>query len=200
MISYPLGLYDCCGVSDGAACAIVTTPEHAAKLGKTGKLISIKALQLSSSNGLEQTHASWDGSYALPARVAAENAYKEAQIKDPANELDLFEVHDCFSVTEVVTMEDLQISAEGQAVTDVLDGRFDRDGELPCQVDGGLKCFGHPIGATGLRMIYELYLQIHGRAGERQLNNPQLGLTHNLGGIPNRNVCSVSIIGEYHGD
>lgn len=200
MISYPLGLYDCCGVSDGAACAIVTTPEMAARLGKTGTLVSIKALQLSASNGLELAHKSWDGSYALTARIAAENAYAEAGISNPAKELDLFEVHDCFSVTEIVTMEDLQVSEPGRAVHDVLDGKFDSDGELPCQIDGGLKCFGHPIGATGLRMIYELYLQMHGRADKRQLKDPQLGLTHNLGGLPNRNVCTVSIVGQYHGD
>lgn len=200
MISYPLGLFDCCGVSDGAACAIVTTPENAARLGKTGTLVSIKAIQLSASNGLEMAHASWDGSYAMTARYAAERAYAEADITDPVSQLDMTEVHDCFSVTEIVTMEDLQLSKQGAAVNDVLAGKFDADGELPCQIDGGLKCFGHPIGATGLRMVYELYTQFHGRAGDRQLNNPQLGLTHNLGGLPNRNVCSVSIFGHYHGD
>ena len=107
----------------------------------------------------------------------------------------MIEVHDCFSITELVVMEDLGLSGEGQAVGDVLDGVYDRDGELPCQIDGGLKCFGHPIGASGLRMLYELYLQLRGLAGDRQLSNPRLGLTHNLGGIPNRNVASVSGIG-----
>src|SRR3546814_4384487 len=78
------------------------------------------------------------------------------------------EVHDCFSITELVTMEDLAISREGQGWKDVLDGRFDADGKNPCQIDGGLKCFGHPIGASGIRMIYENYLQLLGRAGDRQ--------------------------------
>ena len=77
-------------------------------------------------------------------------------------------MHDCFSVTELVTMEDLHISPEGGAIKDVLDGFYDADGKMPCQIDGGLKCFGHPIGASGLRMIYEMYLQMQGRAGERQ--------------------------------
>ncbi len=197
MISYPLGLFDCCGVSDGAACAIVTTPEKAAKLGKTGKLVSVKSMQLALSNGSELSHDSWDGSYALTTRIAAERAYREAGVTNPEKDLDLIEVHDCFSITELVTMEDLGLSAPGQAPQDVLAGKFDRDGQVPCNVDGGLKCFGHPIGATGLRMAYEIYQQLQGRAGERQLDNPSLGLTHNLGGFPNKNICSVSLFGHY---
>jgi acetyl-CoA C-acetyltransferase len=106
------------------------------------------------------------------------------------------EVHDCFSITELVTMEDLGLSDEGGAVKDVLDGKFDADGAIPCQIDGGLKCFGHPIGASGIRMLYEMYLQLQGRAGARQLADPKVGLTHNLGGQPSQNVCSVSIVGR----
>lgn len=105
------------------------------------------------------------------------------------------EVHDCFSITELVLMEDLGMSDSGKAPDDILDGRYDRDGRTPCQTDGGLKCFGHPVGASGLRMAYEVYTQLSGRAGTRQLASPSLGLTHNLGGIPNRNVASVSILG-----
>jgi acetyl-CoA C-acetyltransferase len=195
-VAEPLGLYDCCGVSDGAACAIVTTPEIARSLGKRD-LVSVKALQLSVSNGLEAQHNSWDGSYFATTRIAAKRAYQEAGLENPREELDLIEVHDCFSVTELVTMEDLHISAEGRAINDVLDGFYDADGTIPCQIDGGLKCFGHPIGASGLRMIYELYLQMQGRAGPRQrAKEPTLGLTHNLGGFPHQNVCSISIIGR----
>lgn len=196
-IAYPLGLFDCCGVSDGSACAIVCTPEKAAELGKTGTLVSIKSMQLALSNGSELSHDSWDGSYALTTRVAAERAYREAGIENPVTELDLVEVHDCFSITELVTMEDLGLSEIGSACEDILAGKFDASGEIPCNIDGGLKCFGHPIGATGLRMAYEIYLQLHGRAGDRQLDNPRTGLTHNLGGFPNKNVCSVSILGHY---
>jgi acetyl-CoA C-acetyltransferase len=105
-------------------------------------------------------------------------------------------VHDCFSITELVTMEDLFLSADGRAWIDVLDGTFDADGVVPCQIDGGLKCFGHPIGASGLRMLYENYLQLLGRAGARQLREqPVLALSHNLGGMPNQNVCAVAIVG-----
>lgn len=194
MISYPLGLYDCCGVSDGAACAIVTSMEFARKLGLK-EVVTIKAMQLALSNGYELSNSEWDGSYTLTTRIAAERAYNEAGIKDPGKELDLVEVHDCFSITELIVMEDLFLSEEGRAIEDVLDGVYDADGKIPCQIDGGLKCFGHPIGASGLRMAYEIYLQLLGRAGERQLENPKLGLTHNLGGIPSRNVASVSILG-----
>jgi acetyl-CoA C-acetyltransferase len=197
VVAAPLGLYDCCGVSDGSACAIVTTPEIARGLGKR-ELVSVKALQLAVSNGLEAQHNSWDGSHFATTRIASRRAYEEAGIDAPREQIDMIEVHDCFSVTELVTMEDLHISPEGGAIADVLDGFYDADGKLPCQIDGGLKCFGHPIGASGLRMLYELYLQMLGRADSRQRRElPRLGLTHNLGGFPHQNVCSISILGRY---
>ncbi|MEL7313168.1 MAG: acetyl-CoA acetyltransferase [Pseudomonadota bacterium] len=193
-VAYPLGVLDCCGVSDGAACAIVARPEIARELGKTD-IVSVKALQLSISNGVEASHSSWDGAHTMTTRLASRKAYEEAGITNPAADLGMIEVHDCFSITELVVMEDLGLSAPGQAPTDVMDGRFDAEGEVPCQIDGGLKCFGHPIGASGLRMLYEVYLQLQGRAGERQLDGIEFGLTHNLGGIPNRNVASIGILG-----
>jgi acetyl-CoA C-acetyltransferase len=195
MIAEPLGLFDCCGVSDGAAAAIVTTPEIARSLGKRD-LVTVKALQLSVSNGYESQYNGWDGSHFHTARIAAGKAYREAGVERPREQISMMEVHDCFSITELVTMEDLFISPEGQGWRDVLDGFYDADGGLPCQIDGGLKCFGHPIGASGLRMLYEMYLQLQGRAGERQLRDPVLGMTHNLGGAPASNVCSVAIIGQ----
>ena len=194
MISYPLGVLDCCGVSDGAACAIVATPKIARALGKKD-FVTLKALQLAASNGVEMGHQSWDGSSTTTTRMAAARAYREAGLDSPREQIDLMEVHDCFSITELVLMEDLGFSEQGRSPHDVLAGRYDRDGAIPCQSDGGLKCFGHPIGATGLRMAYEIYLQLLGRAGERQLRSPAVGLTHNLGGIPNRNVASVAIFG-----
>jgi acetyl-CoA C-acetyltransferase len=194
MISEPLGLFDCSGVSDGSACAIVTTPEIARALGKKD-LVTIKALQLSISSGQETTMNEWDGSYVQNTRNAAARAYKEAGITNPREQLSLTEVHDCFSITELVTMEDLFISDDGRAVFDVLDGVYDAGGRVPCQIDGGLKCFGHPIGASGLRMAYELYTQLLGRAGARQLKSPSLGLTHNLGGVPYQGVAAISILG-----
>ena len=194
MIAYPLGLFDCCGVSDGSACAIVTTVEKAKAMG-IKDMVTVKAIQLAPSNGFEMKNTGWDGSYFETTRIAAKRAYAEAGITNPRKEVDMMEVHDCFSITELVVMEDLGISPEGGAVDDVLNGVYDRDGEVPCQVDGGLKCFGHPIGASGLRMAYEMYLQLLGRAGDRQIPSPSIGLTHNLGGAPNRNVASVSVLG-----
>jgi len=196
IIAHPLGLFDCCGVSDGSACAIITTPEIAKKLGKKD-FLSVKALQLSLSSGEEMGYNEWDGDHFMTTTKCSIKAYEEADIKNPREEISMMEVHDCFSITEFVTMEDLHISKRGEAVKDVMDGFYDLDGGLPCQVDGGLKCFGHPIGASGLRMLYEMYLQLHGRAGERQIENPKYGLTHNLGGFPFQNICSISIIGKY---
>jgi len=197
IIAYPLGLFDCCGVSDGAACAIVTTVEKAKQLGKKD-FVTVKALQLALSAGEEVGFNSWDSDHFVTTAQASTRAYKEAGITDPRKEISMMELHDCFSITELVTYEDLHISARGNGWRDVLDGFYDlRGGGVPAQVDGGLKCFGHPVGASGLRMLYEMYLQLHGRAGERQIDNPKYGLTHNLGGFPFQNVCSIAVIGKY---
>jgi acetyl-CoA C-acetyltransferase len=196
IIADPLGLFDCCGVSDGSACAILTTPAIAKSLGKTD-LVSVKALQGALSNGEEVGFNQWDGAGFATTRLASKKAYEEAGIKNPREELSMFECHDCFSITEFVTYEDLHLSPEGGAIKDTLDGFYDADGRIPAQIDGGLKCFGHPIGASGLRMIYEMYLQILGRADDRQLKNPRFGLTHNLGGFPYSNVNAIAIVGRY---
>jgi acetyl-CoA C-acetyltransferase len=195
-IAAPLGLYDCCGVSDGAACAIVTTPEIARALQPGREVVTIKALEVSVSNGEEQGFNRWDGAHIATAREAGARAYASAGITDPRTQVHMAEVHDCFSITEAVLMEDLGFSAPGRVIHDVLDGLFDRDGALPVQPDGGLKCFGHPIGASGLRMVYEIFLQVHGRAGQRQLPRVDIGLTQNLGGHPHQNVCAISIVGR----
>jgi len=196
MVAYPLGLFDCCGVSDGSAAAIVCTPEVARKIKPNDPLVKVKALQISVSSGEEAAFNRWDGAGMITTQTAARKAYAEAGIKDPRKEISMMEVHDCFSITELVTMEDLGISPPGGAPDDILSGFFDLDGQIPCQPDGGLKCFGHPIGASGLRMIFEIYNQLLGRWPEdRAVKNPKFGLTHNLGGVPNQNVCSVAIFG-----
>jgi len=197
IIASPLGLYDCCGVSDGAAAAIVTTPDIAKSIKKNQDIVYVKSLQISCSSGEEAMYADWDGVSILTTRNAVQKAYAEAGISNPREEISMMEVHDCFSITELVTMEDLQISPQGGAVEDILSGLFDLNGDIPCQMDGGLKCFGHPIGASGIRMLYEIYNQLLGRwPDERQIKNPRFGLTHNLGGFPNRNVASVVILGK----
>jgi acetyl-CoA C-acetyltransferase len=196
IVAYPLGLFDCCGVSDGAACAVVTTVEKARDMGIKNP-VTVKALQLALSSGEEMGYNEWDGTYFMTTNKCSTKAYKEAGITNPRKEISMMEVHDCFSITELVTCEDLHISDRGNAWRDFLDGFYNRDGKIPCQLDGGLKCFGHPIGASGLRMLYEMYLQLLGRAGERQMENPRYGLTHNLGGRPFQNICSIAIIGPY---
>lgn len=195
LIADPLGLFDCCGVSDGAAAAIVTTPEIARELGLDNP-VTIKAVQLAASSGTEMQFSDWDGASVPNTKAAARRAFAEAGISDPRVEIDVTEVHDCFSITELVIMEDLGLSDEGRAPVDILDGRYDSDGDIPCQLDGGLKCFGHPVGASGLRMAYEVYNQLLGRAGERQRDNVRFGLTHNLGGAPFNSVAAVAILGR----
>jgi acetyl-CoA C-acetyltransferase len=125
---------------------------------------------------------------------AAAKAYAEAGIKDPREEISLMEVHDCFSITELSIYEDLGISPRGKAKDDIESGFYELDGQIPCQPDGGLKCFGHPIGASGLRMMYEVYKQLQGKADKRQIKNPRIGLTHNLGGQPPHAVCAINIV------
>ena len=196
MIAYPLGLFDCCGVSDGAAAAIVTTPEIAKSLKKQAPVL-VKALAICVSSGEESLLNTWDGSYLETTYRAGKMAFQEAGINNPREEISMMEVHDCFSITELTVYEDLQISPRGKAIEDILNGFFDLQGKIPCQPDGGLKCFGHPIGASGLRMLYEMYHQLlESWPEERRVKNPRMGLTHNLGGIPSTNVCSVAIIGR----
>jgi len=116
-------------------------------------------------------------------------------VTDPRTEISLAEVHDCFTPTELVLMEDLGFSERGDGWKDVCNGVFDLTGELPVNPDGGLKSFGHPIGASGLRMLFECWQQFHGLAGERQIADAKLGLTHNLGGSPGACVSFISIVG-----
>jgi acetyl-CoA C-acetyltransferase len=112
------------------------------------------------------------------------------------NEIDLCEVHDCFSITELVIMEDLGFAPRGGAPDMIKAGTFELNGKLAVNPDGGLKSFGHPIGASGLRMAYEIYKQMQGKAGPRQRKNPKLGLTHNFGMNPGSGMGTVSIFGQ----
>ena len=193
MIAWPLGLFDCCGVSDGAAAAIITTPEIAKSMRKDP--VYVKALQIVAPPRDGNVSTKYDYTHFESTVRAAQAAYKEAAITNPREEINMAEVHDCFSITEAVTMEDLMFSPRGQVRDDIESGLFDLDGKLPVQPDGGLKCFGHPIGASGIRMIYEMYKQLQGRAGPRQIKDPKLGLTHNLGGVPAGCMIFAGIFG-----
>ena len=194
MIAWPLGLFDCCGVSDGAAAAIVCRADMAKDFRPDP--VKVKSMQIALSSGEELLTTRWDGTYVKTAEQCAARAFKEAGITNPREQISMMEVHDCFSITELVTYEDLGISERGKAGNDLRDGFFNLDGKIPCQPDGGLKCFGHPIGASGLRMMYEMYKQLQGKAGDRQINDPQYGLTHNMGGFPAMNLVSINVVGN----
>ncbi len=189
-----LGIFDCSGVSDGSACAIMCRAEDAHHYSDNP--IFIKALSFAV--GPAEGYLSQDYDFTtFPEVVAsAEEAYKQAGVTDAREQISMAEVHDCFTATELVLMEDMGFSPRGQGWKDVMEGRFDLEGPQPVNPDGGLKSFGHPIGASGLRMMYEMWLQLRGEAGERQIENPQLGLTHNLGGAPGRCVSFISVVGK----
>ena len=194
IVAAPLGVMDCSGVADGSAAAIIVRAEDAYKYRKDP--IYVKALSVVCGPGHGAMHQDYDFTSIRETYYAGVDAYRQAGITNPRKEISMAEVHDCFTPTELVIYEDLGFSERGRAWQDVLDGVFDLEGELPVNPDGGLKSFGHPIGASGLRMLYEMYLQLRGQAGPRQIDNPRLGLTHNLGGFPWESVCSVCIVGK----
>src|SRR5437588_803303 len=191
-----LGVFDCAGVADGAAAAVVVRAEDASRF--TDKPIYVKALSLVAGTGSGPRDPDHDYT-AFPEVVAtAEDAYRQAGVTDPRHELAMAEVHDCFTPTELVLMADLGFAARGPAWKEVLAGTFDLDGALPVNPDGGLKSFGHPIGASGLRMLFEAWLQLRGESPEERRipDGPPLALTHNLGGYPGEMVSFVSIVGS----
>jgi len=197
MVAAPLGILDCSGVADGAAAAIIVRAEDAEKYCKQPTFV--KALSVSAGPGHGALHQDFDFTSIPENCAAAKDAYDQAGIKNPRQELSMAEVHDCFTPTELVIYEDLGFSKRGEGWKDVLAGTFELAGELPVNPDGGLKSFGHPIGASGLRMLYEAYLQFQGKAGQRQLKDPKLALTHNLGGYPWQCVCFIPIVGSQLG-
>jgi acetyl-CoA C-acetyltransferase len=192
-----LGVFDCSGVSDGSACALIVRAEDAEKY--TDNPIYVKALSMVAGPASGPIDPSYDYTTFHEVTRCAADAYAQAGVTDPRREISMAEVHDCFTPTELVLMEDLGFSERGQAWRDELDGAFELGGELPVNPDGGLKSFGHPIGASGLRMLFECWLQFRGEADERQLDDPQLGLTHNLGGRPGACVSFISVVGAEPG-
>jgi acetyl-CoA C-acetyltransferase len=188
-----LSIFDCAGVADGAAAAIVVRAEDASKY--TDHPLYIDALSFVAGDGSGLLDPAYDYTTFPEIVRCAADAYAQAGITDPRHELALAEVHDCFTPTELVLMEDLGFAARGTAWKEIQAGSFDRDGDLPVNPDGGLKSFGHPVGASGLRMHYEVWLQLRGEAGERQVDRSRgKALVHNLGGYPGEMVSFVSIL------
>jgi acetyl-CoA C-acetyltransferase len=194
-VAGPLGVLDCAGVADGAAAAIVVRAEDAMRY--TDKPLYIKALSFIAGSGSGLVDPSYDYTHFPEVEKCAADAYRQAGVDDPRAAFAMAEVHDCFTPTELVLMEDLGFCARGTAWKEILSGAFDRDGDLPINPDGGLKSFGHPVGATGLRMLFECWLQLREEAPpERQISTDRsLALTQNLGGYPGEMVSFISIVG-----
>jgi acetyl-CoA C-acetyltransferase len=192
-----LGVFDCSGVSDGAAAAVVVPAEHAHRY--TDRPLYVKGLSMVAGPASGSLDPSYGFTTFPEVRAAAADAYRQAGVTSPRDQLALAEVHDCFTPTELVLMEDLGFAERGLGWKEVLAGTFDRTGALPVNPDGGLKAFGHPIGASGLRMLFECWLQLRGEAGERQVatvaEGRSLALTHNLGGPPGACVSFVGVYG-----
>jgi len=196
IVAGALGIFDCSGVSDGAAAALIVRAEDAPRY--TDKPLYVKALSFVAGAGGGSIDPDYDYTTFPEVVLSGNDAYEQAGITDPRAELAMAEVHDCFTPTELVLMEDLRFAARGTAWQEVLAGTFDLDGALPVNPDGGLKSFGHPVGASGLRMLFECWLQLREEAPpERQIKTEKtLGLTHNLGGVPGECVSFVSIVGS----
>ncbi len=195
-----LSVFDCAGVADGSAAAIVVRAEDAYEYTDTP--IFVKALSMVAGNGSGLLDPDFDYTHFEECEAAGRDAYAQAGITDPRRELAMAEVHDCFTPTELVLMEDLGFSKRGEAWQDVEAGAFDLHGDLPVNTDGGLKSFGHPVGASGLRMLFECWLQLRGEApDDRQIDTVDRGLalTHNLGGYPGEMVSFVGIWGNRKG-
>jgi len=189
-----LSVFDCSGVADGAAAAIIVRAEDAHKYTDRPMYLKGMALHAGRCDGVvtaQRKHTSF------PEVVAcAAAAYADADITNPREQISMAEVHDCFTPTELLLMEDLGFSDRGQAWKDILNGDFDLSGRLPINPDGGLKSFGHPVGASGLRMMFELWLQLRGEAGARQIADPKIGLAHNMGGLPGEFVSFIGLFGK----
>lgn len=190
-----LTVMDCAGVADGAAAAIVVRAEDAHRY--TDHPIYIKALASVAGDGKGLGDPSYDYTTFHEVTECAKEAYAQAGITDPRRELAMAQVHDCFTITELILCEDLGFAERGTAWKDVLAGSFALNGDLPINTDGGLKSFGHPVGASGLRMIFECWLQLRGEAEDRQLDTSRgLALTHNLGGYPGEMVSCITVLGN----
>ncbi len=175
-VAWPLKLYDCSLITDGASCVILTKPELASKYtdmpvqiigsGQAGDTIGLYERQ--SLTSLNAT------------KLAAKQAYEMASVK--AEDLNLAEVHDCFTIAELIAYEDLELCPEGQSGNLIESGETYLNGRIPINTSGGLKAKGHPVGATGTAQAYEIYLQLTEQAGNRQVKDAEIGLTHNVGG------------------
>ena len=176
VIAWPLKLYDCSLITDGASCLILTKPELAKKFTDTPVHI-IGSGQASDTIGLYERESFTS---LAAAKLAAKKVYKMADVKP--EDIDVAEVHDCFTIAEIIAYEDLGFCKLGKGGEFVEDGKTKLGGRIPVNTSGGLKSKGHPVGATGTAQAYEIYLQLTGQADKRQVKEAEIGLTHNVGG------------------
>jgi acetyl-CoA C-acetyltransferase len=198
IIAWPLGLFDCCGICDGASAAIMCRTEDAKRYRPKGDYITVKASAIACGPGWGKERVNYGYTVWEETEAAAKQAYAMAGIKNPRKELSMAEVHDCFSIAEVIACESMALCEKGHAREDIESGAWEQNGEMPVNVSGGLKAFGHPAGASGGREVYEFYKQFQGKADDqtRQLKNPTMGLSHNQGGHPGNFVAGITIVGE----
>ena len=224
MIAWPLGLQDCCGVSDGASAVILCRAEDVKRFAPhhVDDYITIKGMGVAAGPGWGKNKEDYDFTHWAETVHAGRQAYKMAGITNPRKELDVAEIHDCFSIAELIAMESLGFCEMGRAKQEIIDngasiapqfreavmrkwGASEEEIKaVPAPEDilvinhsGGLKSFGHPVGGSGGRELYEMYKQMQGKVQDpsRQLKNVKLGLGHNQGGHPGRFACAVAIIG-----
>ncbi len=175
-VSWPLKIYDCSLITDGASCAILTKPKLAKKLSDN----YVHVIGTGQSQDTFCLHERESLTTIKAAKAAAQDAYKMAGLKP--KDMDVAEVHDCFTIAEIMAYEDLGLCRPGQGGKFVESGASSLDGSIPVNTSGGLKSKGHPVGATGTAQIAELYLQLSGQADRRQVKDAEVGLAHNLGG------------------
>ncbi len=185
MIADPLKLYDCSPISDGSASLIMVPAEDARKYTDTPIIISGSAqasdtLRLADRDDITSIKA---------ARIAAEKAYSQAKIKP--SDVNVAEVHDCFTIAEIIAMEDLGFYKKGEAAKAIFDGDTGLNGKVSVNTSGGLKGCGHPVGATGIKQAVEIVWQLRGEAEGRQVSNAKIGLTHNVGGSGSTAIVNI---------
>jgi acetyl-CoA C-acetyltransferase len=187
-VAHPLKLYDACPFSDGGAAAVLASEEVARSLGKA----DVEVLGVGRAGSIASLADRGELTSIPASKLAAKQAFAQARLT--REDIDLAEVHDCFTIAEVLATEDLGFFAPGEGAKAAEQGRTMRDGELPINVSGGLKAKGHPVGATGLGQIAELVLQLRGQAGARQVRDADVGLAHNVGATGGS--CAVHILGR----
>ena len=184
-VAWPLKLYDCCPRSDGASCLILTSPDVARRFTDT-------PVNVIGCGHAQDTLSLFDRDNFSSMRVtklASEQAYKQAGVE--SRDIDVAELHDCFTIAEIIAYEDLGFAERGKGGQLIDEGATYLGGKIPTNTSGGLKAKGHPVGATGTAQACEIFLQLTNQAGRRQVNGAEIGLTENVGGSASTGVVQI---------